>query len=142
MSVKSVLLKGKLSDPIFYRICDPDSDIRNGIWVICLEKVIVKFVEDKNKYFSFCIKTNLVDQTKQDEQGRVNKLNTCLGVFSCKGTKNDEVLVHNVNQTWFPITVSATELYVFIENPFTGKKLNSISETSEFALYFLYKRIQ
>jgi len=136
-----VLVKGKLSENIIYQIWDPDSDIRNGIWAICLEKVIVKFQADQKVFISFCVKTNLVDQTKQDLQGRVNKLNTCLGVFSCKGNKTDEVLVHNVNQTWFPINVPSTELQVFLENPFS-EGVPTLSPETTFAFYFLYKRLQ
>lgn len=140
MSVKSIVVKGKLTSEITCNIWDPyTSYIKSGIWAISLEKCVVQFDEDCKNYFSFCVKTNLVDQTSQDKQGRVNQLNTCLGVFSCKGNKTDEVLVHNVNQTWFQITVPASELRVFVENPFTEKQL---SKKITLAFYFLYKRIQ
>lgn len=140
MSVKSVLVTGDLSSNLSYPIWDPEtSDIKRGVWAISLEKVIVKYSKDQPKYFSFCVKTNLVTQTTQDQQGRINHLNTCLGIFSSKGSDKDEMLTHNVNQTWFQITVPANELRVFIESPFDGKK---IEKPCQMALYFLYKRIQ
>lgn len=140
MSVKSILVTGKLSSDLTYAIWDPEtSDIKRGIWAISLEKVILKYEEDQSKYFSFCVKTNLVCQTTQDQQGRINHLNTCLGIFSSKGSQGDEMLVHNVNQTWFQITVPANELRVFIENPLDGEK---ITKKLKLALYFLYKRLQ
>lgn len=143
MSVKSCVVKGKLKEDIFCRIWDPDtSDIRTGVWALCLEKVCVKFTNTRIYEFAFCVKTNLINQTQQDKQGKVNKLFTCLGIFSCKGSTSEEILVHNVNQTWFLITEPATEIRVFIESPFTENKLSCVLPNTEFVFWFLYKRVQ
>lgn len=143
MAVKSCMVKGKLSEDIVYRIWDPDtSDIRTGVWALCLEKVCLQLQNSESIEFAFCVKTNLVNHTQQDKQGKVNKLNTCLGLFSCKGKSLDQVVCSNLNQTWFQITEPATELRVFIESPFTSKKPDRVSVNTEFVFWFLYKRLQ
>lgn len=115
-----------------------DSDVKNGKWLICLDSVVIKFEKDYKKSFSFCVKTNFIEQTHLNKQGKLDVLYSCFGVFSCKGLFGEEVVVKSSNQNWFLINNLSSYLKVLIHDPFTHDKL--IIDAS-IACYFLYKRV-
>lgn len=142
MALKSILITGSLNDGddgLSYTVWNPDSDIKNGQWIICLDSVTVKFQRDCRKLFSFCVKTNFIEQSYLNKQGRLDTLLSCFGIFSCKGEAMEEVTVRCSSQNWFLINNVSSVLKVSIQSPFTHQKPNV---DAMFACYFLYKRIQ
>lgn len=145
MATKSALVSGEIDKELTYTIWEPETDIRSGIWAISLQKVIIKFGYKTDRQFSFCVKTNFVEQNERDKAGNLIRINTCLGLFSSKGSKDEEIFIQNNNAQFFTITNPENDLIVNVENPFTKEKIikpdQPESKAHKIACYFVYKRI-
>ena len=139
MATKGAFVCGNINEEISHLIWEPDTDIRTGIWAICLEKVVIKLSKKLTKETSFCVKTNLVEQNEKDKYGNLKIIKTCLGLFSCKGEEQEEIVLTNHVLQFFNITRPENELIIEFENPFSKTK---ISESHKIGCYFIYKRIQ
>ena len=143
MAVKSVFVLGNITEEFSKQIWEPETDIRSGVWEISLQKVVIKLSKNIDNQFSFCVKTNLVEQNERDKQGKLNVTKTCLGLFSCQGKKDEEIVLQN-NAQFFTITRPENEIIVSIENSFTSKKFenkNSSETVHKIGCFFVYKRI-
>lgn len=145
MAVKSVFVSGKICEEFSKNIWEPETDIRSGVWAISLQKVVIKLSKDVKKQFSFCVKTNLVDQNERDVYGNLKVIKTCLGLFSIKGNGEDEIVIQNNNAQFFTITRPDNELIVIVDKPLTNDTFKPPSAPTEKAhelgCYFVYKRL-
>lgn len=139
MATKSAFVSGKINEDISTIIWEPDTDIRTGVWAICLQKIVLKFAEKVAKETSICVKTNLVEQNERDKHGNLKIIQSCLGLFSCKGDLDEEKVYNNQVNQFFTITKPENELVVQIENPLTKER---IKKTHTIGCYFIYKRLQ
>jgi hypothetical protein len=139
MATRSAFVIGKINQDFSHSIWEPDTDIKIGVWGICLQKVVIKLKAKVKDEFCFCVKTNFVEQNERDKQGRFNVIKTCLGLFSCKGEVNEEIVITNSNCQYFTITRPENDLIISIDNPLTKK----IIETEHaIGCYFVIKRLQ
>jgi len=139
MATRSAFVFGKINEEISGSVWEPDTDIRIGVWGICLQKVVIKLAENVKTDFCFCVKTNFVEQNERDKQGKLKVTNTCVGLFSCKGSVADEIVLTNSNCQYFTITRPEIDLIISIDNPLTKKK---ITTEHEIGCYFVIKRLQ
>lgn len=143
MAVKSVFVLGNITEEFSKQIWEPETDIRSGVWEICLQKVVIKLSKNVDNQFSFCVKTNLVEQNERDKQGNLNVTKTCLGLFSCQGKKDEEIVLQN-NVQFFTITRPENEISIIIDNPLTSKKFENKTSTDtphKIGCFFVYKRL-
>lgn len=143
MAVKSVFVTGDITEDFSKQIWEPEADIRSGIWEISLQKVVIKLSKNVDNQFSFCVKTNLVEQNERDKQGKLNVTKTCLGLFSCHGKKDEEIVLQNIAQ-FFTITRPENEITITIDNPLNStkfKKENTEEVVHKVGCFFVYKRV-
>jgi hypothetical protein len=144
MATKSAFVFGTFDEEIIHNLWEPETDIRIGVWSINLQKVVVKFTEKIEKEFCFCVKSNFVEQNERDKQGKLNVIKSCLGIFSCKGDKDEEIVLENNNSQFFTITRPENELIVTIESPLTKKKVEkeTTAVKHKIGCYFIVKRLK
>ena len=140
MATRSAFFLGTLKEEFSHSVWEPDTDIKIGVWGICLQKVVVQLQKDVKKEFSFCVKTNFVEQNERDKQGRFNVIKTCLGLFSVKGKAEEEIVLTNSNCQYFAINRPENDLIISIDNPIDPKK--TIIDGSKIGCYFVIKRLQ
>ena len=141
MATKSAFVIGNINEDFSQLIWEPETDIRTGVWAICLQKVVIRLGEPIAKEISFCVKTNLVEQNQRDKHGNLNVIKTCLGLFSCKGEVGEEIVLQNHDSQFFIITRPENEIIIQTENPLTKEKIKTHStNTHKIGCYFVYKR--
>jgi hypothetical protein len=120
--VKTIIVKGTITNPFLSAKLVPANDISKGRWNICVSRLIYHlkndvFIDDKKVLAQeVCsLSTNLVKGSKFTSQNEVATVFQELNMFILQGKKNDKKMI-NFDSKWSLINNISDELRLYINN--------------------------